>query len=154
MKTTAVPGRVEVDLDEAAYPRDAVYAAAFGFIDRCWVRLDRPADGRLSVVLRTKSAGSLDPEALAAELRNELLAQTFRQRLADAGRDLTEAVIRGAYGGVDSPAIDDLLAAGTPPEDPLGLALQFEAQQGSGSPEKEAPVRSQNEQETEGEQGT
>ena len=136
LRTTLAPDRIELDLDEAAFPRDAVYAAAYTFIDRCWVRLDRGAAGRLAIVLRTKSKGSLDGEALAAELRNELLAQSFRQRLADEGRALTDAIVRGAFGGADSTAIDDLLAGpgmDAPPgaalEDPLGIASSWEAGQ-------------------------
>jgi His-Xaa-Ser system protein HxsD len=118
-----------MDLDEASFPRDAVYAAAYTFIDRCWVRLDKGEAGRLAVVLREKSSGTIDGEAVAAELRSELFGQTFRVRLAEEGRALTDSVIRAAYGGSDSPAVDDLLAAGAPFEDPLGIALQWEAQQ-------------------------
>jgi His-Xaa-Ser system protein HxsD len=129
LRTTLAPGRVELDLDEAAFPRDAVYAAAYAFIDRCWVRLDKGEAGRLAVTLREKSPGSIDGEAVAAELRSELSGQAFRVRLAEEGRGLTDAVIRAAYG---SPAGGDLLDAGAPFEDPLGIALQWEAQQGAG----------------------
>jgi len=129
LRTTLAPGRVELDLDEAAFPRDAVYAAAYAFIDRCWVRLDRAGDGRYAVILREKSPGSIDGEAVAAELRSELFGQAFRVRLAEEGRALTDAVVHAAYGGPGAPAADDLLGAGAPFEDPLGIALQWEAQQ-------------------------
>ena len=33
--------RLVIEVEEAAFPRDAVYAAAFSFLDRCYVRLDR-----------------------------------------------------------------------------------------------------------------
>ncbi len=132
LRTTLGQDRVELDFDEASFSRDAVYAAAFTFIDRCWVRLDKGDAGRLGVVLRAKSTappGSFDGEALAADLRNEILGQAFRQRLADEGRALTDAVVRGAFGGADSPAIDDLLAGGADFEDPLGIALAWDAGQ-------------------------
>jgi His-Xaa-Ser system protein HxsD len=99
LRTTARPDRVEADLDEGSFPRDAVFAAAFTFIDRCYVHLDRAEGGRLGVVLRAKSPGSLDAEALAAELREELLGQAWRRRLAEEGRDLTASITASAYGG-------------------------------------------------------
>ena len=49
------PSRVELALDEGAFPRDAVYGAAYTFIDRCYVRLHRPAEGRIAIVLRATS---------------------------------------------------------------------------------------------------
>ena len=79
------PSRVELDLDEGAFPRDAVYGAAYTFIDRCYVRLHRAAEGRIGIVLRAKTRGSLDAEAVAAELQGELFAQAFRLRLDGGG---------------------------------------------------------------------
>ena len=36
--------RVSFVLDEDLYPRDAIYGAAYLFVDRCFVYLARPAD--------------------------------------------------------------------------------------------------------------
>jgi His-Xaa-Ser system protein HxsD len=99
LTTTLGPDRVEADVDLGVYPREAVYAAAFTFIDRCYVRLALQDGGRLGVVLRAKSAGSLDMEALAGELREELSGQAWRVRLAEQGRDLMASITAGAYGG-------------------------------------------------------
>jgi His-Xaa-Ser system protein HxsD len=133
LRTTLAPDRVELDLDATVFPRDAVYGAAFTFIDRCYVRLDQPAPGRLAIVLRPKAAGSLEGEALAAEAQAELRAQAFRVRLAEDGRELTAAIVSGAFGAavgpgaasIDDLASDDAIAL----DDPLGIALQWEEKQ-------------------------
>jgi His-Xaa-Ser system protein HxsD len=131
LRTTLRADRVEVNLDEGLFPRDAVYAAAFTFIDRCYVRLDRVDGGQLGVVLRAKSAGSFDGDALVEELRNELFAQSFRQRLAERGREMTATINATAFGapGGASAQEDELLAAdlaGAPFDDPLGIAQSWE----------------------------
>lgn len=138
LQTTVAEGRVELHLDAGAFPRDAVYAAAFTFINRCYVRLNQPAPGRLNIVLRAKAAGSFDAAAVAAELENELLGQSFRQRLADEGRELTASIARGAFGvpQMSGPGAGEGEA---PFDDPLGIALSWE--------EKHA-------KKSEGEQGT
>ncbi len=146
LRTTPGADRIELKLDEAAFPRDAVYAAAFSFIDRCYVRLDRVEGGQLGVELRGKG-GPFDGEATMAELRNELFAQSFRWRLADSGRDVTATITAAAFGsGYDggaetppnppdvpgheggAPPDDALLAdlAAAPFDDPLGIALSWE----------------------------
>jgi His-Xaa-Ser system protein HxsD len=132
IQTSTEHARVELSLDEASYPRAAVYAAAFAFIDRCWVHLDR-SDGKLQIVLRAKAQG-LDLEATAAELQDELLGQAWRRRALEDGRSLVESVVMKAFGapaGADAAAseagtLDDLLAEGGAFEDPLGIAMSWE----------------------------
>jgi His-Xaa-Ser system protein HxsD len=127
-------GAVAVEIEEAVYPRDAVYAAAFAFIDRCWVHLDRADGSRIKATLRPKpGAPAATPAALAEELENELLGQAFRQRIADENRALVDRVMTAALGpglapgepGEAAPPLDDLLA-GDAFEDPLGIALSWE----------------------------
>jgi hypothetical protein len=137
--------RVELDLDEGSFPRDAVYGAAFAFIDRWYVRLDRVAEGRIGIVLRAKPghdgrdpqtpAAPFDGEAVAAELCAELFGQAFRQRLVEDGRELTASIFAGAHGGgevgLGAGGLDDLLDPGDLGDagafdDPLGIALSWE----------------------------
>lgn len=134
VKTSTEDARVELTLDEASYPRAAVYAAAFAFIDRCWVHLER-GEGKLALALRAKRAG-LDLTATAAELQDELLGQAWRRRAVEEGRSLVESVVAKAFGarsGADTSAseggvgaLDDLLAEGGAFEDPLGIAMSWE----------------------------
>jgi His-Xaa-Ser system protein HxsD len=138
-------GMVEVDLsegtaivhvDESLYPLPAVQAAAYAFIDRGYVLLDRPAPERLRVCIALK-APPADPEALPAlvgELANELLASAFRQQLAQDNRVLVEAVTMQAMAGaMGAPSLTDLADfdfTDDALDDPLGIAQSWEEKHG------------------------
>jgi His-Xaa-Ser system protein HxsD len=131
VRTTPAERRVVLALDEASCPRAAVYAAAFSFIDRCWVHLDRK-DGRLEISLREKRAEGSDLEALAAQVRDELLGHAWRHKLVEDGRELLESLAVRAYGASAPPdqagSLDDLLAGDDQGafDDPLGIAMSWE----------------------------
>lgn len=128
-----------LSLDVGLYPRDVLYAAAYVFIDRAYVLLDRDG-GRYRVHLRGKQA--LDEttlRAMAGEFANELLAQALRLRVVRANQRLIEDVaslaIAGAGGpppredaalvDLDEPADDGFL------DDPLGIATPWETKKGA-----------------------
>jgi His-Xaa-Ser system protein HxsD len=130
-------GAVAIELDGAVYPRDAVFAAAFTFVDRCWVHLDRAEGGRLAVTLRPKAAAPAGADRLAAELEDELAAEAWRQALAEESRALVERVTVAALGPAtgsapagaasgDAPPLQDDLLGADAFEDPLGIALSWE----------------------------
>ena len=52
-------GAVSLRIDETLYPLEAIYAAAYVFIDRCYVFLDKPAEHRVRVTLSSKKARGL-----------------------------------------------------------------------------------------------
>ena len=88
-----------LSLDVGLYPRDVLYAAAYVFIDRCYVLLDREGS-RFIVHLRGKQP--LDEAALramAGEFENELLAQALRHQVVDANQRIIEEVVAVAIGG-------------------------------------------------------
>jgi His-Xaa-Ser system protein HxsD len=116
LETIVGEDRAVIEVSERSYPRDAVYAAAFAFIDRSWVRLDRRGDGRLAISLRPKAA--LDLRALASEVEAELAAQALRLRVAAEGRAMFDDVLARAFG---APGAEPAL------EDPLGIAKTTEA---------------------------
>ena len=123
-------GSVRVEFDEGLYPRDAIYGAAYVFIDRCYVHLDRVADQRVQVQLKAKKPG-LDSQALAGEFQNELLSQAWRQRIVEENRQFVEAITTRALGGAaGAPGLDELLAMDigeeTAFDDPLGIAMSWE----------------------------
>jgi His-Xaa-Ser system protein HxsD len=129
--------RVAVTIDRSLYSLEAIYGAAYVFIDRCYVLLDAPEPGRVQVELRGREP--LDAEALgrlAGEFGNELLTQAFRQQVAQNNRMILEAVtakaMAGALGRLEEPA-------GEPPieadafDDPLGIAVPWEEKYGKAS---------------------
>lgn len=121
---------VELEFDEGLYPKDAIYGAAYVFIDRCYVHLDRAADQRVRVTLRGKAA-TADSKALAGEFENELLGQAWRRQIVEENRAYIEAITSRALGGAAGPpGLDDLLAMDIGEEsafeDPLGIAMSWE----------------------------
>ena len=139
-EATAPPFRLLADavvlsVSEAVYPLDAVYGAAYLFVDRCWVFLDRARTGEVRVRLTPRAAA--DPaarKALAGEFANELLNQALRLRLAESTARIREyytaAALRASSAG---PSIDDILAqleSEELEEDPLQILVPWEEKYG------------------------
>jgi His-Xaa-Ser system protein HxsD len=128
---------VALELDEDLYPRDAVHGAAYVFLERAYLFLERAGDagdangGRLRVRLRAKAGLGTASAALAGEFENEALAQAYRRRIAEGNRVLIESITsRALAGAAGPPGLDDLLAmdigAETAFDDPLGIAMSWE----------------------------
>lgn len=129
-----------LSLDVGLYPRDVLYAAAYVFIDRAYVRLDRDGS-RYLVHLRGKQA--LDEttlRAMAGEFGNELLAQALRHRVVRANQRLIEDIAGLAIAGAAGPPPRDETAALVDLEepaddgfldDPLGIATPWETKKGA-----------------------
>src|SRR5690606_28686549 len=111
-ETHQTDAQITVSFDEDLYPKDAIYGAAYIFIDRCYVHLDRPEPARISVRLKLKPGAELDLGALAGEFENELLGQAWRRLITEENRLLIEQVTtRALAGAAGPPGLDDLLEA-------------------------------------------
>lgn len=124
-------GAIELEFDEGLYPKDAIYGAAYVFIDRCYVHLDRTADRRIKVTLRAKKGSIADSQAYAGEFENELLGQAWRRQIVEENRQLIESITSRALGGAAGPpGLDELLSMdigdATAFDDPLGIAMSWE----------------------------
>src|ERR1039458_2407191 len=74
---------VAMRVDAKAYPVDAIYGAAYIFLDRCWVLLDRPDGGHVRVTLAWKgdpAEGAL--HGAVEEFAEELVSCAWRAGLA------------------------------------------------------------------------
>lgn len=136
-------GALVLEFDEGLYPQDAVYGAAYIFIDRCYVYLDRPQPGRISVRLKLKPGVERQLEDLAGEFENELLGQAWRRQIIDENRQLIEQVTtQGLEGAAGPPGLDDLMSEqiddDTAFEDPLGIAMSWEEKYKKKSADKPA----------------
>jgi hypothetical protein len=58
--------RVSFVVSEDLYALDVIQGAAYLFLDRCYVFLDRPADRQVAVVLKAKGAKSTVAQKPAA----------------------------------------------------------------------------------------
>jgi His-Xaa-Ser system protein HxsD len=100
-------------VDTTIYPLDAIYGAAYIFIDRCFVLLARPAENEVVVRLKTKEAATEESlDNLAGEFANELLNQALRHKLAAATLPIRERYMSRAFFTPPAPpsAIDAILA--------------------------------------------
>ena len=138
--------RLHVDLD--IHSREAIFGAAYSFIDRCYVWLDKDPDGRILIELTPRSDAE-SVEALAGDFSNELLAQSTRAVVLAANRDLVQAIVSrplagaGARGSMaPTPPVAELDALeidDEPFDDPLGIAISWEQKYGKKSPEEASP---------------
>lgn len=124
-------GALVVELDESLYPKDAIFGAAYTFIDRCYMHLDRPAEGKVSVRIARKPGVDITLESLAGDFENELLGQAWRRLIVEENRQLIEDVTaRAVSGAAGPPGLDDLLGMDIDDdsafEDPLGIAMSWE----------------------------
>jgi His-Xaa-Ser system protein HxsD len=128
-------GSVRLELDDTLYPLEALYGAAYIFIDRCYVLLDRPSAGRLRATLAPKKPGAADHSeaelrALAGEFANELLSCAWRHKITQENRAVIEQVtVQAIAGAMGPPSLDDLAKfdfTGDALEDPLGIAQSWE----------------------------
>lgn len=129
---TLQPRGVSLTVPAASHPPHVIHGAVIGFIDRCYVLLDRPDPSHIRVTLTVKDAiddGAL--EHLAAQLQSKLRDSDVFHRVADDNAILTQAVIAQAFGdSANGPALDDLDAfdfSDDALDDPLGIAQTWEA---------------------------
>lgn len=124
-------GAVTLTVDASLYPQQALYAAAYCFIARCYVLLDRAGPDAFRVVLTAKAPIDADGlRALVGEFGNELLASAWRREITRANRGLIESVTMAAFGGAAGPpSLEELEAfdfTDEPFDDPLGIAQSWE----------------------------
>jgi His-Xaa-Ser system protein HxsD len=118
---------VVLRIDETLYPLDAIYAAAYIFIDRCFVLLSRPAEREVDVRLKTKEAATeSELDTLAGEFANELLNQALRHKLAETTMPIREQYMARAFFVPQTPStIDAILAELDAEELEGGVELQM-----------------------------
>jgi His-Xaa-Ser system protein HxsD len=121
---------------KASYPLPAIYGAAYVFLDRCWVLLDKPDAATVRVTLTSrdgragKDTAAAGLDALAAEFAEELVSAAWRVGVEHDTRSLIEAAVARAHAGGDAPPSLDELAgyefSKDAMEDPLGIAMSWE----------------------------
>ena len=131
--------QITFEVDESVYPLEAVYGAAYLFLDRCFVYLTRPKEGFVDVRLTARESATVAAlDSLAGEFGNELVSQVTRLRLAQSTARIREyytaAALRAA---ASAPSVDDLLAELESEElleDPLEIMVPWEEKHGSQQP--------------------
>lgn len=96
-------------VSESVFPLEVVYGAAFGFLERAYVRLERVSDGELDVSVKAQAGEALSSRELCGELSNELLNQCIRQRLGDRTAKVREVYLARSFANRGA-ALESLLA--------------------------------------------
>ena len=118
------------EIDESIFPLDAIFGAAYIFVDRCFLFFSRSSDKKILLHLKIKDAKASSLEDLVGEFSNELLNQVLRFRLAESTSKIREYYMARAF--LSHPAqssIDSLLAeldAEELEEDDLEISVPWE----------------------------
>jgi His-Xaa-Ser system protein HxsD len=131
LKYNITDRQVSFNVSEDLFVIDAVYGAAYLFVDRCWLFMSRPSDRVIGVHLKTKEdTDEAGLEALAGEFANELLNQAIRVQIAESTATLREYTMARAFFTTPvQSSIDALLAeldAEELEEDELEISVPWE----------------------------
>lgn len=132
------PERREVrfTVSEELYPLEVIQGAAYLFLDRCYVWMDRPADRQVLIRLRLKAgaqagegsaervAGGL--EQMAGEMSNELLNQALRRNIGQSNARIREFIMARAFFAADTPSTVDRLLAELDEEEMASAPLEIQ----------------------------
>jgi len=128
MENRSDTNQIEITVDPEIYPLEAVYGAAYVFIDRAYVFLDKTREGRIVIRFKSKEADKLNTEIVKDEFSNELLNYTHRIHIAKRNKKIREQIVeRALFASVNEGAVADEGDSGlNEMEDPLGIAVPWE----------------------------
>lgn len=117
-----------------AYPLEAIYGAAYVFIDRAYIFLDYSSDDKIEINFRAKEkTDSKDLENLKGEFLNELLNYSLRLKIAKHNHKLREFIVSQALFaslGKEKGILENNKEKFEFEDDPLGIAIPWEEKYG------------------------
>ena len=118
--------QIKVTVDSKIYPLEAVYGAAYVFLDKAYLRLDGDPKKKIIVIIKgKKKLSKKETEKLAGDFLNELLNYSLRYQISKRNKRIREYIVGTALLG----------AVGEEPEeekkedwqkDILGIAIPWE----------------------------
>jgi len=122
---------IKFSLNLETYPLEAIYGAAYVFIDKVYLFLDNPSPKKIEVLLKSKTQKSKKQlENLKGEFLNELLNYTLRVNLNKRNRKIREYIVNQAlFSAVGQEEIEQEDKLGYH-DDPLGIAVPWEEKYG------------------------
>ncbi len=86
--------QIKVTVDSKIYPLEAVYGAAYVFLDRAYIRLDGDPKGKVVVAIKgKKNLNKKETGKLAGEFLNELLNYGLRYQISKHNRRIREYIV-------------------------------------------------------------
>ncbi len=118
--------QIKFSLNLKNYPLEAIYGAAYVFLDKAYLYLDTKKNDKIEVFLKPKSKISKKQlEEIKGEFLNELLNYTIRVKLLKNNKKIRELIIGEALVsavGLSQESQDSVDYE----DDPLGIAIPWE----------------------------
>ena len=104
--------RIRIDVHKDVYPINAIYRAAYFFIDRYYIGIDIRGESYL-IYLSSKTSEDVNPKEISGEFQNELLLQLVRMNIENETKQVRELIIaRGLYSAFipeeERPSLDEI----------------------------------------------
>ena len=119
---------IVISVNPDLYSLEALYGAAYIFLDSCYVFLDGDIKKEIKVHLKSKDSSSVEIDQLEGEFLNELLNCSLRDKISKSNKKMREYIIAAALTGASEKECSDC----TPQveegweEDPLSIAVPWE----------------------------
>lgn len=128
---------VTLKIDVQTYTLEAIYGAAYVFLDTTYVFLDKDTAGDIIIVLKPKTILTKKGlENLSGEFSNQLLNYSLRESIAKDNQKIREYIVGRALVGAigEDPLADESAGIGTNSDedtgewkgDDLGIAIPWE----------------------------
>ncbi|KKS25988.1 MAG: hypothetical protein UU87_C0005G0015 [Parcubacteria group bacterium GW2011_GWA2_42_11] len=141
MEKKSAAEKIKLIIDLKIYPLEAVYGAAYVFVDRAYLFLEPAGNNKVAITFQLKSGANGKLPAIAGEFNNELLNYAFRLNLAKENKKIRQYIIEQAlFAAAETPA-EEFSASGLgygEEDDPLGIAVPWEEKYGLETENKES----------------
>lgn len=88
---------ISFSVNPQVYPKDVIFKACYGLIDKIYVFLDSPGKKEIIVFLKTKEKSTRKQlERLRDEFLNELMNASIRKNVARKNQKIVEYIVGGA----------------------------------------------------------
>ena len=126
---------LKVNVDLNIYPLEAIYGAAYVFVDKVYIFLDSLAEGKVEITFRSKDENEVEAlEKIEGEFMNELLNYTLRLKLSESNKKIREYVVEQALFsalGREEGILKNEDEKFEFEDDPLGIAIPWEDKYGN-----------------------
>jgi len=134
VKIDKTKNQIIATVDSKLYPLEAVYGAAYVFLDKAYLRLDGNPKKEVLVILKgKKELTEKQLEKLRDEFLNELLNYGLRYKISESNKKIREYVVGKALFSAMPPEIEETEEKDEDwQKDDLGIAVPWEEKYGKG----------------------
>ena len=126
-KSKVSKNQIIIKVNPKIYPLEAIYGAAYVFLDRAYLFLDGNPEKEVIVTLKGKEKMTEQKlKNLAGEFYNELLNCALRQKISQNNQKIREYIVSQAL----LSAIEEEKEEEEWQKDPLGIAVPWEEKYG------------------------